>query len=196
MCTLLLASSTRWCAVSCSLDDTILSSLLQIFNDEVDAYQPWTLFLIFVSMIILISGVILLTYKKPEKKVPSAAAPGNVAMASRPAGRPRRKNDDEDGDEEDALRTGEEPDPEEVWQIGSTNESDDEGGVVPHTPRPTRHRSASARSREGEEERMIVDEDEEGRASTSSDATLTRPESSPPYADDEFGTWEQGKLRR
>ena len=101
-----------------------------------------------------------------------------------------------DPDEEDALRTGEEPDPEEVWQIGSTNESDDEGGVVPHTPRPTRHRSASARSREGEEERMIVDEDEEGRASTSSDATLTRPESSPPYADDEFGTWEQGKLRR
>ena len=166
-----------------------------------DAYEPWTLFLIFVSMIILISGVVLLTYKKPEKKAPAAAAPGNVAMASRSphgAGRPRRKSDGDGEDEQDALRTGDEPEPEEVWQIGSTNASDDEDGALPHTPRPTRHRSASARSRgEGEEERMIGGEDEEeGRASTSSDATLARPENPPPYADDEFGNWEQGKLRR
>ena len=84
-------------------------------------------------MIILISGVVLLTYKKPEKKAPAAAAPGNVAMASRPthgAGRPRRKSDGDDGDEDeqDALRTGGEPEPEEVWQIGSANGSDDEDG--------------------------------------------------------------------
>ncbi|EPS97577.1 hypothetical protein FOMPIDRAFT_1025007 [Fomitopsis schrenkii] len=172
-----------------------------IFNDEVDAYEPWALFLIFVSMIILISGVVLLTYKKPEKKVPpAAAAPGNVAMASRPAigvGRPRRKSDGDGEDEQDALHTGDEPEPEEVWQIGSTNVSDDEDGALPHTPRPTRHRSTSARSRgEGEEERMIGGDEEEGRASTSSDATLARPDNPPPYADDEFGSWEQGKLRR
>ncbi|EPS99891.1 hypothetical protein FOMPIDRAFT_1024026 [Fomitopsis schrenkii] len=172
-----------------------------IFNDEVDAYEPWTLFLIFVSMIILISGVVLLTYKKPEKKIPpAAAAPGNVVMASHPpngVGRPRRKSDGDGEDEQDALRTGDEPEPEEVWQIGSTNVSDDEDGALPHTPRPTRHRSTSARSRgEGEEERMIGGDEEEGRASTSSDATLARPDNPPPYADDEFGSWKQGKLRR
>ena len=116
-------------------------------------------------MIILISGVVLLTYKKPEKKAPAAAAPGNVAMASRSphgAGRPRRKSDGDGEDEQAALRTGDEPEPEEVWQIGSTDASDDEDGALPHTPRSTRHRSASARSRgEGEEERMIGGEDEE-----------------------------------
>ncbi|KZT68262.1 hypothetical protein DAEQUDRAFT_692718 [Daedalea quercina L-15889] len=167
-----------------------------IFNDEVDAYQPWTLFLIFVSMIILISGVVMLTYKKPEKKATTAGTPGNVAMASRSPRGTGRKGSGEGEDEQDALRTGDEPDSEEIWQIG--NMSDDEDGAVPHTPRPTRHRSTSARSRgEGEEEaRILTEEEEEGRESTSSDATLARPENPPPYADDDYGGWEQGKLRR
>ncbi|KAH9830710.1 uncharacterized protein C8Q71DRAFT_716260 [Rhodofomes roseus] len=166
-----------------------------IFNDEVDAYQPWTLFLIFVSMIILISGVVLLTYKKPEKKPSTTVTPGTVAMASRS---PRRgggpKGDDED-DEQDALREGDEPEPEEVWQIGDM--SDDEDGARPRSPRPTRHRSASARSGgEGEEARILTEDDEDGgRESTSSDATLARPENPPPYGDDDFGRWEEGKLQ-
>ncbi|KAH9914016.1 uncharacterized protein B0H18DRAFT_1046835 [Fomitopsis serialis] len=166
-----------------------------IFNDEVDAYQPWTLFLIFVSMIILISGVVLLTYKKPEKKPTTAGPPGAVAMSSRTPRRGNGRKSDDDDSEQDALRAGDEPEPEEVWQIGDM--SDDEDGARPHSPRPTRHRSASARSRgEGEEAGILGEEDEEGgRDSTSSDATLARTDNPPPYADDEFGGWEQGKLR-
>ena len=37
-----------------------------IFNNEVEAYKSWTLFLIFLSIIVLIGGVVLLTHKKPE----------------------------------------------------------------------------------------------------------------------------------
>ncbi|CCM05004.1 uncharacterized protein FIBRA_07203 [Fibroporia radiculosa] len=165
-----------------------------IFNDEVDAYQSWTLFLIFVAITILISGVVLLTYKKPEKK---PAAPGGSDHMSLPTrsrrGTPRRTGDYND-DEQDVLRVAEEGegDAEELWQIGDA--SDDEEHDQPHSPRPVRQRRGSARSRregeeEGEEERMIGgDRDGEHRESTSSDATLARPE-----RDDEFGEWEQGK---
>ncbi|PCH43475.1 hypothetical protein WOLCODRAFT_25942 [Wolfiporia cocos MD-104 SS10] len=175
-----------------------------IFNDEVDAYQPWTLFLIFVSMIILISGVVLLTYKKPEKK-PAAGTPGAVGLSPRARRTPLRKGDSHGDDEQDALRDPEEGEGEneEVWALGEA--SDDEGdgpGVRARSPQPTRRRSGSARVAmargEGEEERMIggEEEEEEGRReSTSSDATLARPDSAPAYVD-EFGSWEQGKATR
>lgn len=170
-----------------------------IFNDEVDAYQPWALFLIFVAMIILICGVVLLTYKKPEKKPTTAGASGHVALTPRARRGAARKGSPDNSDEQEALRDIEEgeEDAEQLWQIGDT--SDDEDGIDrPRSPRPVRHRSGSARSRgEGEQERMIGGEadDDERRESTSSDATLARPDSARGYADDEFGGWKQGKIQ-
>ncbi|KAG8899267.1 hypothetical protein FRB99_006834 [Tulasnella sp. 403] len=41
-----------------------------VFNDEVDAYQTWTLFCLGCSILVLIIGVVLLTHKKPEPKCP------------------------------------------------------------------------------------------------------------------------------
>lgn len=150
-------------------------------------------------MIILICGVVLLTYKKPEKKPTTAGASGHVALTPRARRGAARKGSPDNSDEQEALRDIEEgeEDAEQLWQIGDT--SDDEDGIDrPRSPRPVRHRSGSARSRgEGEQERMIGGEadDDERRESTSSDATLARPDSARGYADDEFGGWKQGKIQ-
>ncbi|KAI9442358.1 hypothetical protein H4582DRAFT_2096336 [Lactarius indigo] len=87
------------------------SIILQIFNDSVDAYASWTLFLIFVSVLILISGVVLLTHKKPE---PAASQrDGGIAMNAIPG-------------RQDSSQV--------VWDVGEA--SDDEDEHVKLTPRP------------------------------------------------------------
>ncbi|KAG9004991.1 hypothetical protein FRB90_010628 [Tulasnella sp. 427] len=99
-----------------------------IFNDEVDAYKPWTLFCLFLSIVVLIAGVVLLTHKKPEPK---------PAAASNPTGA---------GDDAHSMRTmtsptksqklgprvlGEDP---SNWSIGAESESEVEG-EGPSTPK-------------------------------------------------------------
>ncbi|OJT09387.1 hypothetical protein TRAPUB_14135 [Trametes pubescens] len=189
-----------------------------IFNDEVDAYKSWTLFLIFVSMLVLVSGVVLLTYKKPADKV-GDPPPSAVPLSSR-SRRALRKGGSGD-DEEEALRDLEEGEQEEVvWQLGDASDDEDEDGR--RSPRPTSPRpqgsprlqrrasgkklgmgSGQPRQRgEGEYESMMAsheaDEEETGhRESTSSDATLARPDTAPFVDDDGFGPWKAsdgGKL--
>jgi len=163
-----------------------------IFNDDVDAYKPWTLFLIFVSMIVLISGVVLLTYKKPAHTVAqSSGASGHVPLSAR-ASRQRRKGSP-GADEEEALRDlemGEGGEDAEMWRLGDVSDDDEEQGP---SRSPIVRRNSGIRAPgdgEGERARMIRDGDEEDmhRQSTSSDATLARP-------DEEFGPWE-GKTSR
>ncbi|KAI0768750.1 hypothetical protein BD413DRAFT_561088 [Trametes elegans] len=188
-----------------------------IFNDEVDAYQSWTLFLIFVSMIVLVSGVVLLTYKKPEDK---AHAPASAVPLSARDRRSTKKGGAglEDDDEEEALRDIEEGEQDEaMWQLGDASDDEDQSGTrsprarSPHpqgSPRIQRRASglklgmSSGRSRsprprqrgEGEEESMLAEhehkhEDGYRRESTSSDATLTRPDTATVVDDDGFGPW-------
>ncbi|KAG6845883.1 hypothetical protein H0H87_000689 [Tephrocybe sp. NHM501043] len=87
-----------------------------IFNDEVDAYQGWTLFLIFVSILVLISGVVLLTHKKPEHTgstpVPLTRAKGKARKA---------------GDAEEGRAAGEDGEQAVLWAVGD-DDSDEEGG--------------------------------------------------------------------
>ncbi|KAF8325224.1 uncharacterized protein EI90DRAFT_3073443 [Cantharellus anzutake] len=112
-----------------------------IFNDEVDAYSNWILFAIFVSIVILIVGVILLTNKKPE---PKAAAQQSTILGPVPLnvrrGRRRPKSsepqvdlqdDDDRIEEDDALRASDdEQEDAAVWRIG---EDDDEvDGDISH----------------------------------------------------------------
>ena len=109
-----------------------------IFNDEVEAYKSWTLFLIFISIIVLISGVVLLTFKKPE---PVA---GKIKSANSPRDRRRRKGDrskravgdgnGEVNDEEQAQ--GSENDV--LWAVGdaSDDEDEDEDEDVDHHQHP------------------------------------------------------------
>ncbi|KAJ7593661.1 hypothetical protein C8J56DRAFT_924783 [Mycena floridula] len=112
-----------------------------IFNDEVDAYQSWTLFLIFVSILILISGVVLLTHKKPEPGAgPRSAMPrsalgvngrGALGMTPRNGSRTglrksKKKNSskldivDEDGDQEG----------ERLWAVGEASDDEGEGSEL------------------------------------------------------------------
>lgn len=156
-----------------------------IFNDYVDAYKPWTLFFVFVSMMVLISGVVLLTYEKPQ---PTTDKHGpHVQLASHPR---RRHLEAGDGEQSGLRAEGDEGDVEadgEMWQLGEA--SDDEASR-PGTP------LKRTRSKQGHERVTdAAERDEEPRESTSSDATLARPETAS-LLDDEFGAWESAKQGR
>ncbi|CDO77686.1 hypothetical protein BN946_scf184969.g37 [Trametes cinnabarina] len=197
-----------------------------IFNDEVDAYQSWTLFLIFCSMIVLVSGVVLLTYKKPDAKGPSATSAAPLSARGRRTPQKGRSGIAL-GDEEEALHEVEDEERDEaMWQLGEVSDDEDADGTRSpraRSPRPRgsprvqrrasglklgmgsgRSRSPRPRQRgQGEQESMLADheaEDEEAghRESTSSDATLARPDTATFADDDGFGPWkgdESGKLR-
>ncbi|KAF7376218.1 hypothetical protein MSAN_00036900 [Mycena sanguinolenta] len=109
-----------------------------IFNNEVDAYQSWALFLIFVSIFVLVSGVVLLTHKKPEPgslSARSAAALGSAGFPRielRQRGKSRKSKAKpkgvDDRDDEETIVDGEEV----LWRIGDASdeedaEDDDEG---------------------------------------------------------------------
>ncbi|CAK5281566.1 unnamed protein product [Mycena citricolor] len=126
-----------------------------IFNNEVDSYQSWTLFLIFVSIFILISGVVLLTHKKPEpgalssRSVIALNEDGFPRIRLRQRGSRKAKAgmlEQSADDDEETMVGGEE---QALWDIGdaSDDESDDGEGQdedVDHPQHPlhngpTRH---------------------------------------------------------
>lgn len=199
---------------------------MQIFNNEVDAYKSWTLFLILCSMIVLVSGVVLLTYKKPEDK--SAAPSSGVPLSTRSHRSASKSGLVGSGrDEEEALRDAEaEHEDTAMWQLGDASDDEEQVGTrspsSPRSPRlpalpgiqrktsgmslkasgggshtnlPRSRRPRSVSRGEGEEASMLASheaEEEEAarRESTSSDATLARPDTAT-FADDEaFGAWE------
>lgn len=157
-----------------------------IFNDEVDSYASWTLFLIFVSILILISGVVLLTHKKPEPGSLSARATSATVTTGFPRLRlPSRnlsnKNKGAPGveDEEMGIRMrrrdgDEEGHEEEFWAVGDDDDDDDGEGQdedVDHDLHPLRQNSrghlplpqtkSKSRSRPEEGMGLMEDEDDE-----------------------------------
>lgn len=166
-----------------------------IFNNEVDAYQSWTLFLIFCSILILVSGVVLLTNKKPD---PQPKTPGfkvtddATTTVSLPPGT-RRRARSKLGDEEEGILSAEGSNP-APWQLGDASEDEDSG--FPSAQRRAADRPWAEAGGEGERARMMEDHDsadEAPRESTSSDATLARPEPDGGAYTDEFGDWKSGK---
>lgn len=163
-----------------------------VFNNEVESYKPWILFLIFVSIVILISGVVLLTHKKPER------TQRNIALSRAPGARSAMKvSKDSEGDEAQALRVPEEEDAaaHEQWQLGDL--SDDEDGVNTDTiGKPASRRKNGTADSGVEEGHGLIQDEEEDRAlhrrSTSSDATLHVRHDGHEYHDDEFGEWNEG----
>jgi hypothetical protein len=119
-----------------SLIFTFIYTTWQIFNDEVDSYKSWTLFLIFVFVLVLISGVVLLTHKKPERLPPK----GSAVLGSTPAQRKgkgskigRSQVQDEEAGEDDAFVVGEEDErsPKTLWQVGDVSDDEDVHSGVP-----------------------------------------------------------------
>ncbi|RPD63628.1 hypothetical protein L227DRAFT_542524 [Lentinus tigrinus ALCF2SS1-6] len=175
-----------------------------IFNDEVDAYQSWTLFLIFCSMIVLVSGVVLLTYKKPADKGASSAS--GVPLSTRGHRSATKSSFIGPGrDEEEALHesAGDHEDA-AMWQLGEASDDEGEPGArspqPPGSPRLAANLSRSKRARsvsrgDDEEASMLASheaEEEEAarRESTSSDETLARPDTAAFTDDEAFGAWE------
>ncbi|OJA07566.1 hypothetical protein AZE42_04430 [Rhizopogon vesiculosus] len=177
-----------------------------VFNDQVDAYKPWILFLIFASMMILISGVVLLTHKKPERSTRAPAATTLSGLSSRKAARSSckvdRTIDEDEDDEEQALRKTEEGEEERedqaiLWQVGDDSDDEDNRVGREHTPRGVHTAGTTSRVTE-EGSRLMRDEGEgnfeqthEHSRSISSDATLTQNSQDPFHDDDddEFGQW-------
>ncbi|KAF9244924.1 hypothetical protein BU15DRAFT_85764 [Melanogaster broomeanus] len=147
-----------------------------IFNNQVDAYKPWILFLVFASIVILISGVVLLTHKKPER---SQHGPRNA----RPSETLHRKGL-RSTTEGQALRTQEEGESEaqELWQLGDASDDEDNSAPVTHTNKlPSRGVNSSGDQRYEEH----ADDEYQHRRSISSDATLARNDEDA-YHDDDF----------
>lgn len=154
-------------------------------------------------MIILVSGVVLLTYKKPEDKSAGTGHTSATPLTAR--GHRAGVKGTAVGDEEEALHEGE-AGADEAWQLGEASDDEDDQAdahALRSPRRPRRRSTASVASRgpwphgEGEDERMMADHDEdeieEGghRRSSSSDATLAQP-SSALLADEVFGAWGSG----
>ncbi|KAF8320817.1 hypothetical protein DL93DRAFT_2131210 [Clavulina sp. PMI_390] len=164
-----------------------------VFMDEVSAYSNWILFAIFLSICILISGVVLLTSKKPEPSAPQPNQPGGNArrkqMQSISSSSPMLDGEEEYGDEEDdelhptGNSGGKEGDEEhQMWQIGDDEDDDDDAATIKHDSGGSGAASTS-RSR---------------TPSTSSVRAAEHPEQRPLKADsddmddEEFGEWEDG----
>lgn len=134
-----------------------------------DAYKTWTLFLIFVFILVLISGVVLLTHKKPEGAdapetklgaLPARKARAKNALASGsapPKGDDKDARDDDSEDEDEtegrALRAREEGAHDAAdFELGDLSESEDEDGV-PHkkAPAPAPAENYAAAGHRGDE---------------------------------------------
>ena len=158
----------------------IIASWVKVFNDSVDAYQTWTLFLIFVSIMVLISGVVLLTLKKPEKRGGAPTTPGMPGSARSVLSSRRRSNSKRDLEGGGPEIEGRELDDDQtLWELGemSDDEEGDRGGRSAGgrsegqaTPRrqlsPNISRKPPPQQHPGEEGRGLIggeeDEDEDG----------------------------------
>lgn len=98
-----------------------------------DAYASWTLFLIFVSVLVLISGVVLLTHKKPE---PGASQrDGGIALNAIPGRQvPRTLDGKIDEAEGSLVEDGGEDPSQVVWDVGEASDDEDEHATL--TARP------------------------------------------------------------
>ncbi|KIL66271.1 hypothetical protein M378DRAFT_186080 [Amanita muscaria Koide BX008] len=94
--------------------------VVPVFNNEIGAYKGWTLFLIFLSIMVLISGVVLLTLTKPDPngKVKSATLPrARRNRSSRPTADAESRGNIEDGDDEQDM----------LWEVGNASDDEDQG---------------------------------------------------------------------
>lgn len=140
--------------------------------------------------------MVLLTHKKPDQK--SAHAPGAtpasavgatsfvpLSQARRRSSRRKLDRDSKNSEEDAALhdRDLEQGGDEVLWQVGDASDDEDDSFVP-------RNQGLSEAHGEGERQRILAaEEDDEppARGSTSSDATLTRPEAE--GSGDELGKW-------
>ena len=122
---------------------------------------------------ILISGVVLLTLKKPERRGGAPTTPG-MAGSARSVGQSRRRSNSKQGLERGegggSEADGRESD-ETLWQVGDVSDDEDGGGFASgrsegqRTPRrqlsPEVSRKPRQQQHPGEEGRGLIDDDED-----------------------------------
>jgi magnesium transporter len=142
-----------------------LNPTAQIFNDSVDAYASWTLFLSFVSILVLISGVVLLTHKKPEPS--TTQRDGGIALNAIPGRHISRTSDGkiEGHDEMHSEDHGEEG--QALWDVGDASDEEDEDTTP--TPRLESGRKGSY----GEEGEHLMTASPDDGDDTPTHATIT-----------------------
>lgn len=99
-----------------------------IFNNEMDAYQGWTLFLVGVSITILIGGVVMLTNKKPPPPPPNARS-ANIPLRSREEGRVTKTDVLDEENENTALNLESREEP-VVWEVGELSDEEDGSDAI------------------------------------------------------------------
>ncbi|KAI6046099.1 hypothetical protein EDC04DRAFT_2631997 [Pisolithus marmoratus] len=127
-----------------------------IFNNEVDAYKRWTLFLIFSSILLLISGVVLLTSKKPERSkrapgglpVSAVFSPGRTGSTVKVDG---RVNGTANGDERSLGG---------MWQVGDVSDDEDDGLPQQHALRGVNASRVHVFADGEESSRLMQDEED------------------------------------
>jgi magnesium transporter len=135
----------------------------------VDAYASWTLFLSFVSILILISGVVLLTHKKPEPS--TTQRDGGIALNAIPGRQiPRAADGKADG-----LEGGHPEDHDEdghtLWDVGEASDEEDERTTL--TPR-----LESGKGSYGEEGEHLITTSRDDEVGTTGGRRQTRRRSS------------------
>ncbi|KAG7098606.1 hypothetical protein E1B28_000529 [Marasmius oreades] len=142
-----------------------------IFNDDVDAYKSWALFLIFTSIMILISGVVLLTHKKPE---PGSIKPVTLGVPAR--GNNKMKGAKMAQSNSDGGSAGEDGEREVLWTVGDGEDNgggdegdgDGEDEDIDHHQHPLGVSTGSARRASGS---RVATHGEEGRGLMEDDRT-------------------------
>jgi hypothetical protein len=122
-----------------------------VFNNDIEAYSAITLFAIFVSMLVRIAGVVLLTIKKPEPATatPALGPDGSIALSKMERG--------------DGVAEG---NGEVVWQVGDASDDEDETPVNTsmHATDKAGAPKGLASADRGEEGRGLMDEHDQEQA--------------------------------
>ncbi|KZP05282.1 hypothetical protein FIBSPDRAFT_843111 [Athelia psychrophila] len=170
-----------------------------IFNNEVDSYKPWVLFLIFVSIVTLIAGVVLLTHKPepaPASAAPRARAGRHRAKASDARALVHAEDGYVEGEEEEGeggydvdgesvalhARGQEHRDAEELWAVGDDDDDDDDEddfGDVQSAPASVANMNMDMEAEAGEGEGESAGLIAQGPGRPRSESMLSRRSSDP-----------------
>ena len=153
-----------------------------IFYDEAGQYEHWVscllsstrdklmnkvLVMVFISISVLISGVVLLSLKSSAK---SATDPYTISTRATPSMRlnPRSnsrvvsKSDSEPADESEQAGSPNRPKDEVMWEVGSVSDDEDESRVEGAGAEETKHGLGEGSGRGQGERRGLLDDEDEG----------------------------------
>ncbi|ORY27172.1 hypothetical protein BCR39DRAFT_538725 [Naematelia encephala] len=166
-----------------------------IFYDEAVQYARWVLVAVFLSIGVLIAGVVLLSLKASAK-----TAPDPYTVSAQPASsirlRPQRRKSyadsaPDDGAKNDGLEDEHQEPDEVMWEVGSVSDTSEDG-----KGNSKEQRGVGGTKGHGGERRGLLDEDDRGEEEGGGPSKSGGDEEKNPFddsegrADDDFGEYE------